>query len=181
MFAKHERLIVIEDDILTSPYTLTVLMQNYVSENDVEQMQFGEYALTWEQIRELDTDPLCTIAGHTVSYPQLSKLTDKDSYSEIQLGKARLEEKLGHTVRHFAYPFGGFNEAGPREYAFAREIGFASACTTCSDVLWPCTSSYALPRQMLFEGDRLEMLPSAKRAYKGVRKVLSGVKRKLTY
>ena len=33
--------------------------------------------------------------------------------------KALLEQILGHTVEHFAYPFGTFNEADTREYELA--------------------------------------------------------------
>lgn len=87
-------------------------------------------ALTWDEVIALDRDPLITIGAHTVSHPSLSRI-DKDSLRrEMTASKARLEEKLGHPVRHFAYPFGGKAHAGRREFEMARDCGFASACTT---------------------------------------------------
>ena len=44
--------------------------------------------------------------------------------------KALLEQILGHTVEHFAYPFGTFNEADTREYELAYRCGFRTAVTT---------------------------------------------------
>src|SRR3712207_6310003 len=67
---------------------------------------------------------------------------------EIAGSKAVVERKLGRPVRHFAYPVGDPTSAGPREFALAREAGFATAVTTRPGHLFPAhrTHLHALPR-----------------------------------
>jgi peptidoglycan/xylan/chitin deacetylase (PgdA/CDA1 family) len=66
----------------------------------------------------------------------------------MQRSKRRIEEALGAPVRHFAYPVGDPTSAGPREFAMAREAGFASAVTTRPGMIFPAHRDYpaALPR-----------------------------------
>ena len=63
-------------------------------------------------------------------------------------GKAEIEQRLGQSVRHLAYPVGDPTSAGPREFAMAREIGYASAVTTRPGVVFPAHRDHvlALPR-----------------------------------
>ena len=66
-------------------------------------------AMTWEQIKALDNDPLCTIGAHTVSHPRLDTLSEEMQRKEIVEGKQQLESILGHPVHHFSYPHGAYN------------------------------------------------------------------------
>ncbi len=104
--------------------------------------------LDWAEIRALDRLELCTIAAHTVVHPLLSRHSPDDAMAEIVRSKARLEEMLGRPVQHFAYPVGDPDAAGPREFALAREAGFATAVTTRPGVLFPAHADHlhALPR-----------------------------------
>ena len=49
---------------------------------------------------------------------------------------AALENQLQIEVRHFACPVGDPKSAGPREFALARELGFATAVTSRSGMLF---------------------------------------------
>ena len=62
-----------------------------------------------------------------------------------------LETKLQVPVRHLAYPYGGRDLVGPREFRFADELGYATAVTTRPGVLFPQHQKYltALPRLSL--------------------------------
>ena len=40
-----------------------------------------------------------------------------------------LEEKLSHSVKHFAYPYGGAKEASTREYDLVKNLNISSAVT----------------------------------------------------
>ena len=67
--------------------------------------------MSWEQIKDLSKDPLCTIGSHTVSHPKLSTLTKEDARKEILDSKQRLEEMLGTPINHFSYPHGDNKES----------------------------------------------------------------------
>lgn len=60
--------------------------------------------LSFEQVRELSKDPLCTIGCHTFSHPFLKHSTDLER--EIITCKNELEQLLDLTIKDFAYPYG---------------------------------------------------------------------------
>lgn len=66
--------------------------------------------MSWEQIKALDDDPLCTLGAHTVSHPRLSALTVQAAHQEIEDSRRRLEAMLAHPVVHFSYPHGDYND-----------------------------------------------------------------------
>jgi hypothetical protein len=67
---------------------------------------------------------------------------------ELAGARSKLEAELGQPVRHLAYPYGKPEHVGPREFASARQLGFASAVTTRSGMLFVehAAHRYALPR-----------------------------------
>jgi peptidoglycan/xylan/chitin deacetylase (PgdA/CDA1 family) len=89
-----------------------------------------ELCLTWEELDVLGRDPRVAIGAHTLSHPMLAKHDEARARREITDSKAIIEQRLGRTVRHIAYPVGDPTSAGPREFRLAREAGFASAVTT---------------------------------------------------
>lgn len=104
--------------------------------------------LDWSEIRALDGLELCTIAAHSITHPLLSRCSEGAAGTEMSGSKRRLEEMLGHPSHHFAYPVGDPQAAGIREFALAREAGFATAVTTRPGVLFPehAAHPWALPR-----------------------------------
>jgi peptidoglycan/xylan/chitin deacetylase (PgdA/CDA1 family) len=92
--------------------------------------QFEPLCLNWQEIIDLDSNPLITIGAHTHSHLNLRKLKSGDAYNEIFKSKMLLEAKLGHTIDYFAYPYGTSNEASVREYKMALECGFRLCVTT---------------------------------------------------
>jgi peptidoglycan/xylan/chitin deacetylase (PgdA/CDA1 family) len=107
-----------------------------------------ELCMSWAEIAELAGDPLATIGAHTVNHSMLRKLDNEAARSEIREGAAVLETALGTRPRHFSYPFGDSTTAGPREFAFAGELGFKTAVTTRPGVLFAEHREHlmALPR-----------------------------------
>lgn len=80
-----------------------------------------------EQLVALSKDPLCTIGAHTCSHPHLRQCTVAGQWHEMEDGKDDLERIIGKSVRHFAYPYGDYNQETLR---IALEIGFRTAVTT---------------------------------------------------
>jgi peptidoglycan/xylan/chitin deacetylase (PgdA/CDA1 family) len=108
----------------------------------------AELALSWEQIRQLSREPLVTIGSHSLRHFPLKILSEQEARHEISESKRLLEEQIGRSVLHFAYPYGEHREAGPREFELVRQSGFRTAVTTRFASLYPQHAGHleALPR-----------------------------------
>ncbi|SFC88764.1 Polysaccharide deacetylase [Bosea sp. CRIB-10] len=104
--------------------------------------------LPTETLRSLAGAPGVTIGAHTLNHPILAKHSEEVARREIVESKAWLEDVLEAPIRHFAYPVGDPGSAGPREFALAKEAGFASAVTTRPGHLFAehAAHLHALPR-----------------------------------
>ena len=92
--------------------------------------QYPQLCLSWDEIKKLDCHSLVTIGAHTHSHPNLKQLTEEEAFSEMMQSKNKLEDQLGHSVDHFAYPFGTENEADKQEFYLASRCRFRTAVTT---------------------------------------------------
>ncbi|GJD97419.1 polysaccharide deacetylase family protein [Methylobacterium iners] len=108
----------------------------------------GRLCLSWDELRALAVDPAVTIGAHTVSHPMLAKHGAAVAAGEIAQGRDRIAAQLGRSVRHLSYPVGDPTSAGPREFAMARDAGFATAVTTRPGHLFAAHAAHlhALPR-----------------------------------
>lgn len=84
----------------------------------------GRPKMTWEELRRLDREGVCTIGSQTVTHRDLDKLPDDEIDRELRDSKRSLEVHLGHSVRFLAYPNGAFDA---RCEAAARRVGYALA------------------------------------------------------
>ena len=100
--------------------------------------------MDWAQIGALSRHPLATIGAHSVSHKMLAKWPAEVALAEMQESKQAIEARIGAPVRHFAYPIGDPTSAGPREFAFARKIGFASGVTTRPGMIFDAHRDHAL-------------------------------------
>ena len=68
-------------------------------------LQFkGRDCLTWPEVRELQEYRI-TFGSHTETHPQLRHLSQPSIEAEIVNSKRAIEEKTGHGVDSFAYPY----------------------------------------------------------------------------
>lgn len=107
--------------------------------------------MTWQQIEEMSTNPLCTIGGHTVSHPSFVSLSEQEIRSEIEECVKIIENHIGKRVCHFAYPYGSLNEVNEREYKIAEQYGFKTIMTTISGGVNTKTNRWRIHRYMLSE------------------------------
>jgi len=63
-----------------------------------------------EQVEELASDSICTIASHGVSHSYLANLSSEQLLYELSNSKLKLEELTGNDIFHFAYPYGQYND-----------------------------------------------------------------------
>ena len=110
--------------------------------------------LSWGQIKQLSQDPLVTIGGHTVNHYALSKLHAEEALTEMRESKQIIENHIQEEVRHFAFPFGGRDEAGAREFALVKEAGYTTGVTTRFANIFPGHKHHieSLPRVFVPRG-----------------------------
>ena len=124
-------------------------IKNFAERNGVD---LGEIcvkaAMTWDEVRQMAGDPLCTIGAPTVHHYNIKALGEDQALSEMVDSAARIEAKLGKRPVHFAYPYGDETSAGPRDFELARTAGFETAVTTRKGMIFPGHSQHmtALPR-----------------------------------
>jgi len=104
--------------------------------------------MSWEELRRLAEDPLCTIGAHTIHHYALARLNEKQATKEIREGARILEAALGQKPKHFAFPYGYPAAAGKRDFELAAKLGFDSAVTTRPGVIYADHKDHmtALPR-----------------------------------
>lgn len=83
--------------------------------------------LTWDELGEMERSNF--VAGaHTRHHVYLPRITDpQKAQDEIAGSKAIIEQHLGHPIRYFSYPSGGFTEEIKR---MVKNAGYAAAVTT---------------------------------------------------
>ncbi len=94
----------------------------------------AKYAMTWEQLRELETTKLFHVESHTYWHPNFKhekkKLSPEEyvKFVDKQLGgaKKKLEEHMGHEIKYLAWVFGIYDDA---LLVDAKRAGYAAAFT----------------------------------------------------
>lgn len=111
----------------------------------------NRYLMDWAQIEQLAQDRLVTIGAHSMNHFTLNKLDEASVRAEIMDSRRLIESRLRRPVQHFAYPFGGVNAVGPREFQIARSCGFTTMVTTRCANLFPAHAAHlhCLPRLTL--------------------------------
>lgn len=119
--------------------------------------------LTWDQVREMDKDPLVTIGAHTASHLHMAAASEARMGDEMARSLARLEEELGYRPDLFAYPYG---EASLKSVSVVRGFGMRAAFGQHSGAVGSGDDLYYLARFPLNEkyGDlkRFQMVAQAK-------------------
>lgn len=136
---------------------MTALCQRYGVD---ETAASRELCLPWEELRGFAAHPLVTIGAHTVTHCVLAKQDEATAAEEMSVSRTRIESHLRRPVRHFAYPYGDKEAAGPREFALAQAAGFKTAVTTRPGMVFTACADHltALPRVSLngnYQDDRL--------------------------
>jgi peptidoglycan/xylan/chitin deacetylase (PgdA/CDA1 family) len=111
----------------------------------------GRPTVSWAEVREMDQAGL-EIGAHTLTHPDLTRLTATQIASEVLESRARIEDRLGVPVSSFAYPFGRYDR---RSLELARSH-FAAACSDRLGLAGPRSDLHALERveTYYFRGER---------------------------
>lgn len=85
----------------------------------------GEPTLTWTQVQEISQDGI-TIGSHLCHHLDMRKLSPATGLQELGRAKDIISQKVSAACKHFAYPFGYFND---KNVDWVRELGYESAVT----------------------------------------------------
>ncbi len=102
--------------------------------------------LDWNMLAEMAANGV-TVGSHTRSHALLADETLEVLRDEVEGSRRELEQRLGVSIRHFAYPDGQFNARAIQAVA---DAGYRTACTICAhrDQAHPLLT---ISRRMLWE------------------------------
>jgi hypothetical protein len=89
-----------------------------------------ELMMNWEEVSQLAANYYVTIGAHSVGHHVFSRLEPDELEGELIDAKAELEARLNKPIQHLAYPFGGRDAVGQREFDLARDCDYVTAVTT---------------------------------------------------
>ena len=126
-----------------------------------EQWQVGSASppdaqtLNPEDLLRLAASDTVTIGAHTVDHVRLRDRPAREQRDTISGSKRELEQSIGRTVSHFAYPFGRRDDFDDRSVDAVRSAAFDTACTAIPGMAHSSTDPYRLPRRMVMDWGRL--------------------------
>lgn len=90
-------------------------------------------SLTWSDLCALQ-ELGWKVGVHSMTHQNLARLSPAQLREEIISSRSKAEERLGHRVNLFAYPFGSFHTFNSTTERVLREEGFVAACTNVAGV-----------------------------------------------
>lgn len=109
--------------------------------------------LSWEDIQQLDESGM-VIGGHTLSHPDLSKLTSAQMEHEILDNKKLIETKLNKKIASFAYPF---NSLPTEAVNIVKQSGYQYARTSVRGPNTCTANTYTLKSYVLDSFDTFKI------------------------
>lgn len=139
---------------LAKKYNIPVTLFTYPSA-----ISNASYAMTWDELREVEKSGLFDIQSHTFWHPNFKREKKKLSATEynklvdVQLTKAKkkLEKEIGKTVDTLAWPFGIYDEDLIKR---ANAAGYTALLTIEARPVKDGDRLAALPRFLLSDKDR---------------------------
>lgn len=107
--------------------------------------------LSWEEIRELSNEPLCTIGNHSYSHNSFTGCTDEMIIRDIRQAAEEMKEKASIEMTHFAFPFGEATAVSKHDIDLIKRLGFKTSATTNEDFICYGTDVLELPRFFVTE------------------------------
>jgi peptidoglycan/xylan/chitin deacetylase (PgdA/CDA1 family)/SAM-dependent methyltransferase len=118
--------------------------------------------MTWDEMRDLASEPRHAIGAHTVEHLFLPAQPDDVLTRELTDSQAVLERVTGRRIDSLAYPYGA---ADQRTIAIAREAGFRLAVTCEDGPITPSDDRLALPRVAVMDEPLDHFIARVERAW----------------
>ncbi len=105
--------------------------------------------LSWEQVREINDNPLFVVGGHTHTHPIMSGLSADELDYEIDTSLRLLKEKSGVDNCHYAYPQGQANHYSKTVIEALKKRGITCCPTAIEGINTVRTGLFDLYRYMV--------------------------------
>ncbi len=110
--------------------------------------------LSWDHVKEMLARGI-SFGSHTMTHLPLTEIESEKARWEIMESKKIIEDRIGRSIKHFAYPFGLFSQS---VVDHVRQAGFSLACSTCSGFNQPSTDPLLLHRTEVYGTDNVRQL-----------------------
>ncbi len=101
--------------------------------------------LSADELERLARDDRIEIGGHTADHVWLGGLSQESAATQIDVGRAELEARIGRRLVSFAYPHGGHGDVGDTRRA-VQSAGFSQAFTALAGTVRVGADRLLLPR-----------------------------------
>ena len=107
--------------------------------------------MSWDELREINKDPLCTIGAHTLNHHAVGRMNATDAKRELQASRLIIGRELSEEILFNAYPYGDEPNATARDFDLAAQAGYLASVTTRKGLVFAGHSQHlqALPRVMI--------------------------------
>jgi peptidoglycan/xylan/chitin deacetylase (PgdA/CDA1 family) len=122
-----------------------VMFINYLN-NDADRSD--NLTLSWNQIVEMTKEGLCTIGSHSISHPDLRKITDAELKYELEESKKNIESKINKQVSHFSYPHSFWSQEIEDT---VKKTGYKTATMGYGGAVRWRANQYKLPRRYIVQ------------------------------
>lgn len=102
--------------------------------------------LTWDEVVQM-AELGHEIGSHTMTHPNMASLSNTEALKELIDSKKLLENKLGRSVRWFAYPFGNPEHFRTEQLALVKEAGYEGCLSAHGGFIRRHESYPILPRE----------------------------------
>ena len=89
-----------------------LIVENVISETGVfpnSKQSLNYRVLTWNEVKQMNTNPLFSFGGHNVTHDTLSYLNHDEAVEQISGSINALKKNLGEDIVHYSYPEGQAN------------------------------------------------------------------------
>jgi peptidoglycan/xylan/chitin deacetylase (PgdA/CDA1 family) len=100
-----------------------------------------ELIMTREQLCSLPD--LVTVGSHTLTHPNLTRVSEETADLEIKQSREKLEAILGRPIPLFSFPHGAYNDLNVSQ---CRQAGYRRVFSTRPDLVTPRDKSYVVGR-----------------------------------
>ncbi|MEK8023098.1 MAG: polysaccharide deacetylase family protein [Candidatus Hydrogenedentota bacterium] len=109
--------------------------------------------LSPEEVSSLARNGFLLFGSHSAGHRPLSSLDDDELRDDLQRSIRRVSEWTRKECAHFAYPFGGKDEIGPKAPEILRQSGITLALTTCEGTVRKGDDRHLLRRVLAHPDD----------------------------
>lgn len=136
--------------------------------------------MSWNEVRDAYARGI-TFGSHTVTHPQLERLTAEELDRELNASKETIESELGTRVYSFSYPYAFPEHKRPlidKLRSRLESFGYENAVSTLIGTATCASEPYALPRLPINSHDDLHLFQAKlEGAYNWMRQMQSAWKR----